>query len=118
MKVVQVSGELDVLTAPELQDALAGVPCAGQSVIVNLTGVTFIDSTGLAALIGLWQSCNASSPARRMALVTELHTSPVIDRILDVSGLDTVFERFTSVELAIAHIERRDEGRKLPGARI
>ena len=49
--VVSVAGELDMQTAPQLQEAL--VACDGnQPVVVDVTGLTFIDSSGLHVIFG------------------------------------------------------------------
>ncbi len=45
---VRVAGELDLLTAPELNAALAEAP---GDVVLDLRGVTFVDSAGLAVLV-------------------------------------------------------------------
>jgi anti-sigma B factor antagonist len=53
--VVSVSGELDLAGAPELQSALSGVlevPENRGRVIVDLTALEFIDSTGLGVVVG------------------------------------------------------------------
>lgn len=46
--IVRVLGELDIATAPQLADALAG---AGADVVVELTEATFMDSTGLRTMV-------------------------------------------------------------------
>src|SRR4051812_16226385 len=47
-----VAGEIDLVTAPFLRDELAAViGDAGSTTVVDLSGVTFIDSSGLGALI-------------------------------------------------------------------
>jgi anti-sigma B factor antagonist len=50
---VRIVGELDVSTVPELEQALESVPPDndGGSVLLDLDGVAFMDSTGLAALL-------------------------------------------------------------------
>ena len=50
--VVAPSGELDLASAPAVRDALAGALADGAgAVVVDLSRVTFLDSTGLAALL-------------------------------------------------------------------
>lgn len=50
--VVGVAGELDVYTAPVLEEALGDLVDEGKTdVVVDLTGVSFMDSTGLGLLI-------------------------------------------------------------------
>ena len=50
--VVGVTGELDVATAPTMRDLLLGQLNRGvDSLVVDLRGVTFIDSTGVGSLL-------------------------------------------------------------------
>lgn len=51
--VVQVTGEIDVYTAPLLREELASLIDSEHSdLVVDLTGVGFMDSTGLGVLVG------------------------------------------------------------------
>lgn len=51
--VLQVAGEIDVYTAPELRQRVIGLIDDGaRHVIADLRGVDFLDSTGLGALVG------------------------------------------------------------------
>jgi anti-sigma B factor antagonist len=45
--VVRLAGELDLATAPELEEVLHGLVPGCQRVILDLAGLDFIDSTGL-----------------------------------------------------------------------
>jgi anti-sigma B factor antagonist len=45
--VVRLAGELDLATTPELADVLHGLEPACERIILDLTGLEFIDSTGL-----------------------------------------------------------------------
>lgn len=50
--VVGVTGELDVATAPVLRDSVLGLLNRGvESLVLDLRGVTFIDSTGVGSLL-------------------------------------------------------------------
>lgn len=50
--VVGVTGEIDVATAPALRDSLLALLNRGApSLVVDLRGVTFIDSTGIGSLL-------------------------------------------------------------------
>jgi anti-sigma B factor antagonist len=48
--LLRVSGELDLVTAPQLEAALAAV--TAQPARIDLSGLVFMDSTGLRALLG------------------------------------------------------------------
>jgi anti-sigma B factor antagonist len=49
--IVDVSGEIDLATAPELTRALASVPDTVPRVVVNLSEVSFLDSSALNVLV-------------------------------------------------------------------
>lgn len=50
--VVGVTGEIDVATAPALRDTLLGLLNRGApSLVLDLRGVTFVDSTGVGSLL-------------------------------------------------------------------
>ncbi|HTZ43774.1 MAG TPA: STAS domain-containing protein [Jatrophihabitans sp.] len=97
-EIVEVRGEVDVHSAPQLRDRLVEVIDAGRpSVIVDLSALQFIDSTGLGALVA---SLNHAKQAdARFQLVCRT------DRLLKVfriTGLHEVFEIHPTVEQAIA----------------
>jgi anti-sigma B factor antagonist len=51
---LSVAGELDIATAPQLDDAAAELLAKGiRQLLIDLSGLTFIDSSGLRTLIGL-----------------------------------------------------------------
>ena len=96
--VVRAVGEIDLATASVLRDALAALHSDTEMVIVDLTEVTFLDSTGLSVLIASWKRQRASNLQGGFRLVV---TKPVIKRVLDVTGLAQVFEIFSSLEEAL-----------------
>jgi anti-sigma B factor antagonist len=104
MRLVTVSGELDLYTAPELRRALEERAELRQ-VAVDLADVTFIDSTALALL--------ASAAKRLRARGGELQLvcdKAAILRVLEVTGLNRVFRVQSSLDDAIAAVlHDRDE---------
>jgi anti-sigma B factor antagonist len=94
VSVVRVAGEIDVASAPELEKWLDTLPLGGQDVVVDLSSVTFMDSTGLGLLVGAWNRCNNSEPQSRLSLVV---ATPEIERLLEVAGLSDIFDRFPSL---------------------
>jgi anti-anti-sigma factor len=84
--LLHVSGELDVQFADELRDA--GLAAAADSgLAMNLSEVSFIDSSGLAALIEI----NNTIGLRGQAF-TLVAPSRSVRRILEVTGLNPVFD--------------------------
>lgn len=104
--VVRVCGEVDVLTASALQDALAaaaGAPQAGVAqadllvadapqVVVDLSGVDFLDSVGLSALVfGLRR---ARERGGDLSVVCQ-HRQ--ILKVLDTTGLSRVLQVYANL---------------------
>lgn len=86
--VVSVTGEIDVATAPALRSRLEGTIDADgtELVIVDLLGVTFIDSTALSVLIEA--SKRSAGAGRSMRVVV---AEPRILRIFEITGLTELF---------------------------
>lgn len=86
--VVTVSGELDLETGPQLRDALAGILNRADAVLLDLTGVTFVDSTGLQALVATRRRARLSDKAFRLRITA----GTAVDRILTLTGLTDAFD--------------------------
>jgi anti-sigma B factor antagonist len=85
---VTLAGELDMLNAPDLTDHLTALLDEGVTALsVNLTGLEFIDSSGLSALIGVHQDAET-----RGATLTLVSPHERVVRLLHVTGLGDVFE--------------------------
>lgn len=86
--VVSIEGELDIHTAPELEQAFDTILArGGRSVVVDLVGLEFIDSAALAALLRALPRFR--SRGGRFLLVTEDRR---ILRTLEITGLDRTFD--------------------------
>ena len=85
--VVRATGEIDVATAPQVEGQLLAIIDSGSAVVLDLHGVTFIDSSGLRTLVTARQRAEELSVAFSLA-----GRSPAVDRLLQVTGLDSVFE--------------------------
>ncbi|MGH3406051.1 MAG: anti-sigma factor antagonist [Streptosporangiaceae bacterium] len=61
--VVRVTGEVDVFTSGELREGLLRVISDEneRSLVLNLSGVSFIDSTGTGVLVGVWHRVRATN---------------------------------------------------------
>ena len=97
--LLRVGGEVDTLTATRLQagldEALDSARADAAGVVVDLTGVTFLASSGLAVLIG--GARRAAEVGRRLLLVA---ASRAVTRPLQVTGADALFD--THPDLAAA----------------
>ena len=85
--ILELLGDLDVHTAPALRDRLVGLVTAGQSdLVVDVTGLSFIDSTGIGVLIGGMKRCRAQGGDLELRAVNE-----EILAVFRVTGLDELF---------------------------
>jgi anti-sigma B factor antagonist len=87
--IVTAAGEIDLYTAPKLQADLAAViegAAPATRVVVDMSGVEFCDSTGMNALLGALRQVRARGGELELAA-----PRPAIMKILQVTGLDSVF---------------------------
>jgi anti-anti-sigma factor len=83
-RLVELGGELDLSTASaEVQELLEECAESACHVALDLSGVTFIDSAGLALLVKTDRRLSAAG--RRLVL---LRPHPNVQRILEITGLD------------------------------
>ena len=98
--VVAAGGEFDVHTAYLLRDKLSGVLDLGaRRVLVDLTGVCFIDSTALGVLVDAGKTLRAARG--RMIIVAD---DPRITRIIEITGLERLFEIEASLPEAVQRL--------------
>lgn len=97
--VIALSGDIDVASLPEHAARLdVEITRRTEHVVLDLTGVDFLDSTGLALLTGTMRRLKRSR--RRLAVVPALEGS--VRRALDATGLIHVLEVHPSVGDAVA----------------
>jgi anti-sigma B factor antagonist len=81
---IAAAGELDLVTAAELQSSLDAELGAGHAIELDLAGVTFVDSTGLRVLVQTAQ--RAEQAGLSFTLLRPLPAQ--MRRVLQVTGLD------------------------------
>lgn len=84
--VLSVSGEIDMASADAFLHRLLDCLDRVDSLEIDLSGVTFMDSSGLSALLRMNKA--AAATGKRAVLVK---LSSITARLLQVSGLDEVF---------------------------
>lgn len=100
--VVTPVGRLDSQFSPTVEQVVAEKLGDRQVIVLDLSHVDYVSSTGLKMLVGLWQRARA----RRGDLVlTSIH--PRVSEVMEIVGLDSVFTVYTSVEAASAALRSR-----------
>lgn len=95
--VVTVAGEVDVATAPRFREMLIGQIADGSHrVVVDMTWVDFIDSTGLGVLIGGLKRIRSHGGELRLVI-----DDPRVLKVFDITGLDQIFDIHPSLDAAL-----------------
>jgi anti-sigma B factor antagonist len=92
-QVLGVHGELDLYSSPRLREQVAAID-DGTRVVLDLTDVAFVDSSGLGAMVG--SLSHVKERGGSFALVVPLG-SPV-DRLLGLTGLDQILDVARSLD--------------------
>jgi anti-sigma B factor antagonist len=96
--LVELSGEVDISTAPRFKEELEALIAEGNTdVVVDLSDVAFIDSTALGVLVGAVRRLHPHGG--RMIVVAQTHA---VTRPLTLTGLDRVFTVAATREEALA----------------
>ncbi len=94
--VLAVSGEIDMVTAPQLQNELSrALEKEPATLVVDLTEVGFFASAGLSALVAAYQQAREHTAVRVVA-ATSATTRP-----LQVTALDRKIPVYASLEQAL-----------------
>jgi anti-sigma B factor antagonist len=96
--VVDVSGEIDVYTAPKLRDKITELVADGiYHIVIDMEDVQFLDSTGLGVLVGGLKKVRAHDGS--LSLVC---TQDRLLKIFQITGLAKVFAIHETTEEALA----------------
>jgi anti-sigma B factor antagonist len=94
--LVSIVGELDVSTTPKMKAALAELTEGGcERILVDMSGVPFMDSTALGALVGALKRLRERGGELELAAL-----QPGVRRVFDITRLESVFRIHESVEQA------------------
>jgi anti-sigma B factor antagonist len=96
--VIGISGRLDLLSAADMKQRMVDEVTAGQRrIVVDLSGVSFLDSSGLGALIGALKVARLAGGDLHIARPTEQ-----AQMILELTTLNRVLRPYATVEEALA----------------
>jgi anti-sigma B factor antagonist len=104
--VVVARGEIHLATAPEFSDRLNGVIADGRTaIVVDLTEVGFIDSTGLSVLLNALRRITRAGGT--LVLVC---TNPTVLRLFEVTKMDSTFPIVGTRDEALARARAPESG--------
>ncbi|MFV0136738.1 STAS domain-containing protein [Streptomyces sp. HMX87] len=100
-----IAGELDFSTAPDLRtQALALIEQGHRHLILDLEAVTFCDSSGFSALVGIWRCATAADGTLVLSAVPDR-----LQRMLDLTGLSTLLPVYpTAADALTARTRSQD----------
>ncbi len=83
MTIAELAGELDIARAPALREQLLSMLRLGSNrLVIDLSKVSFCDTSGLAVLVGIGRRARQQGGFLRLAAV-----SPQADQVLQITGL-------------------------------
>lgn len=95
--IVHVAGEIDVTSAAVLRDALEALIADGRRrLTLDLTDVTFLDSTGLGIVVGRLKRL-----ARHGGTMTVAVSHARVMRVFTITGLDRLLEIRSDLDSAV-----------------
>ena len=95
--VLFLRGEIDVYTAPRLRQSIVDLVEAGTPhIVVDMSRVDFLDSTGLGVLVEGLKRIRS-----REGTLSIIATQEKILKIFDITGLNKAFPIYRSVEDAL-----------------
>ncbi|WP_031069210.1 STAS domain-containing protein [Streptomyces sp. NRRL S-118] len=98
LAVIALAGDFDITTAPAVRARALELMAAGHpDLVADLSGVTFCDSSGLGALVGIWRCAKDADGSLTLAAIPDR-----LSRLLSVTGMDTLLPTFPSADAALA----------------
>ncbi len=106
LALAHVAGELDIDTAPHLRaQALALIEQGHRHLILDLGAVTFCDSSGFNALVGIFRCAKTADGTLVLAAVPDR-----LQRMLDLTGLSALLPAHpTAAHALVAHTRNQDD---------
>ncbi len=101
---VRVTGELDIATTPQLERTLRGPEAQAQVVVLDLTELASIDSSGVRAIVDA--SVRARQDGRRMIFLRGSSSVERMFALTEVAGELQMGERLATAEPSAGSLQR------------
>jgi anti-sigma B factor antagonist len=89
--LLRVTGEVDLQYSPQLREKILASLKAGNPLLIDLGGVGYIDSSGIASLVEGFQTAKSSKLEYGL-----LNISKTALQVLTLTRLDKIFKLYTS----------------------
>ncbi len=99
--IISLTGDIDLESSPKLRDFLK--PKATQKtsrLLLDFTGVNYIDSSGLATLIEYFQAVQGSGGKLALACL-----SPRVKNVFEIVRLEQIFSLYPDIPAALAALK-------------
>lgn len=91
---VKISGEIDAYTAPKLRETVFPyTEKKNAEIVIDLSDVSYMDSTGLGVFVGLFKNLNANEGTLQLVGLSER-----LRRLFDITGLADIMNINSEVE--------------------
>jgi anti-sigma B factor antagonist len=92
--LITVSGEVDLATSPELDtEIIAAIDSGATSVVIDLTDVSFMDSSGLGVIVRALKRCREAENDLDLVITNER-----VLKVFGITGLDQVIPIHASIQ--------------------
>lgn len=99
--LVAATGRVDAYTSPQLEDVLAAITRAGRfRIVFDMSGVKYISSIGLRALINAHKTCKRYRRGR----IVLASPQPYVQQTLDLAGFYTFLDVYDTVVEAMGNV--------------
>jgi len=96
--VLECSGRLNMVSAPTFRETVSEVVTGGRpKVVVELSGVEFMDSSGLGALVGSLKTARQAGGDLRIAA-----PSDQVEMVLKLSNMDKILRTYPDGDAAVS----------------
>jgi anti-sigma B factor antagonist len=102
--IITISGDLDIVTSPQLDESLTQAEADHNTIILDFGGVTFLDTSALAVIVGHWKTAEANGGTLALASARYRYT-----KTLWITGLADRLTLYDTVDDGLAALAQAAE---------
>lgn len=102
VRILSVTGELDLHTAPQLEERLGDT--GTESLLIDLSGCEFIDSTGIGLIVRTWQRLDDGQGGEGEGRFALCGVGNQVRRLLEITGLEASLRTYSGRDEAVAEL--------------